>query len=57
MVVLPGAHACLAGVLAEGVGQEIADELSKRIMILDGAMGTMLQRRRLEEEDFRGAFI
>ncbi len=41
-------------VCADGVGQEIAEELSKRIMILDGAMGTMLQRRRLEEVDFRG---
>src|SRR5205814_6463482 len=28
--------------------------LSRRILILDGAMGTMIQRRRLEEADFRG---
>jgi 5-methyltetrahydrofolate--homocysteine methyltransferase len=28
--------------------------LSERILILDGAMGTMLQSRRLEEADFRG---
>ena len=28
--------------------------LAKRILILDGAMGTMVQRRRLEEADFRG---
>jgi 5-methyltetrahydrofolate--homocysteine methyltransferase len=28
--------------------------LKKRIMILDGAMGTMIQRYRLEEEDYRG---
>ena len=41
-------------VCVDGVGVEIAEELSKRIMILDGAMGTMLQRRKLEEEDFRG---
>ncbi|SFZ82073.1 methionine synthase (B12-dependent) [Devosia enhydra] len=27
----------------------------KRILILDGAMGTMIQKLRLEEEDFRGA--
>ena len=27
--------------------------LSKRILILDGAMGTMIQRHRLEEKDFR----
>ena len=28
--------------------------LAKRILILDGAMGTMVQRRHLEEADFRG---
>ena len=28
--------------------------LQKRIMILDGAMGTMIQRRKLEETDYRG---
>ena len=30
------------------------DELLKRIMVLDGAMGTMIQRHDLEEEDYRG---
>ncbi|MFK8022003.1 MAG: methionine synthase [Pseudomonadales bacterium] len=28
--------------------------LSKRILVLDGAMGTMIQRYHLKEEDFRG---
>ena len=28
--------------------------LAERILLLDGAMGTMIQRRRLEESDFRG---
>src|SRR4029453_2171307 len=28
--------------------------LERRILILDGAMGTMIQRRKLTEEDFRG---
>ncbi|MGH7886054.1 MAG: homocysteine S-methyltransferase family protein, partial [Thermodesulfobacteriota bacterium] len=28
--------------------------LSERILFLDGAMGTMIQRYKLEEEDFRG---
>ena len=28
--------------------------LKERILIMDGAMGTMIQRRKLEEEDFRG---
>lgn len=33
---------------------KITDELNKRILILDGAMGTMIQRYKLTEEDFRG---
>lgn len=32
----------------------IRDILSRRIMLLDGAMGTMIQRYGLREEDFRG---
>ena len=28
--------------------------MAERILILDGAMGTMIQRRKLEEEDYRG---
>lgn len=32
---------------------DIREELSKRILILDGAMGTMIQRYKLEENDFR----
>lgn len=32
----------------------IESELEKRILILDGAMGTMLQRYNFSEEDFRG---
>ena len=28
--------------------------LKQRILILDGAMGTMIQRYNLDEEDFRG---
>ncbi len=31
----------------------IREELSKRVLILDGAMGTMIQRYKLEEDDFR----
>jgi 5-methyltetrahydrofolate--homocysteine methyltransferase len=30
------------------------DELHKRILVLDGAMGTMIQRYKLQEQDFRG---
>ena len=32
----------------------LADALQRRIVLLDGAMGTMIQRHRLEEADFRG---
>ncbi len=32
----------------------IKEELEKRILVLDGAMGTMLQRYNFTEEDFRG---
>jgi 5-methyltetrahydrofolate--homocysteine methyltransferase len=32
----------------------IEDILKERILIIDGAMGTMIQRHKLEEADFRG---
>lgn len=32
----------------------ISDSLNERILIIDGAMGTMIQRYKLEEKDFRG---
>lgn len=32
----------------------IEKEIKKRILVLDGAMGTMIQRYKLSEEDFRG---
>lgn len=34
--------------------KQITDCLSERILILDGAMGTMIQRHQLTEADFRG---
>lgn len=33
---------------------KIQEILKERILVLDGAMGTMIQRHTLEEEDFRG---
>ena len=33
---------------------DIRKELDKRILIIDGAMGTMIQRHKLEEADYRG---
>ena len=35
--------------------QRLRDLLTRRILILDGAMGTMIQRYKLTEEDYRGA--
>ena len=36
------------------VCQVLRDALRRRILILDGAMGTMIQRRKLDEAGFRG---
>jgi 5-methyltetrahydrofolate--homocysteine methyltransferase len=36
------------------IRRAIEDILEKRIMVLDGAMGTMVQRYKLKEADFRG---
>ena len=33
---------------------DIRKELEKRILVIDGAMGTMIQRYQLTEADFRG---
>lgn len=33
---------------------DIKEILKQRILIIDGAMGTMIQRHKLEEEDYRG---
>jgi len=34
--------------------QQLPDLLKERILVLDGAMGTMIQQYKLSEEDFRG---
>ena len=34
--------------------KKIEQILTERILVLDGAMGTMIQRHKLEEVDFRG---
>ena len=33
---------------------KIFQELQKRVLVLDGAMGTMIQQCKLEEKDYRG---
>ena len=32
----------------------IEQELEKRVLVIDGAMGTMIQRHKLQENDYRG---
>ena len=44
-----------AGVTGTGVRSRLDAALEDRILILDGAMGTALQRYRLGEADFRGS--
>ena len=39
---------------AKNKKMSIRKELEKRILIIDGAMGTMIQRHKLEEKDYRG---
>jgi 5-methyltetrahydrofolate--homocysteine methyltransferase len=38
----------------EAAKSSIHQAIKERILVLDGAMGTMLQRNKFEEEDFRG---
>ena len=35
--------------------EELKDRLHRRIIVLDGAMGTMIQKQNLTEADFRGS--
>ncbi|MEE9368476.1 MAG: methionine synthase [Pontiella sp.] len=35
-------------------GKQFAELLQKQVLMLDGAMGTMIQKHKLEEPDFRG---
>ncbi len=43
-----------SGVPGPAVSHPLADLLRQRLVILDGAMGTMVQQHRLSEGDFRG---
>ncbi|XP_026988596.2 methionine synthase [Tachysurus fulvidraco] len=42
------------GARAVSLEAELRETLQKRIMVLDGGMGTMIQNRNLQEDDFRG---
>jgi 5-methyltetrahydrofolate--homocysteine methyltransferase len=43
--------------LSSDRSQELKNLLAKRILLIDGAMGTMIQRHKLEEADFRGQIL
>ena len=34
--------------------QKLEDLITRRILVLDGAMGTMIQKYKLQEADYRG---
>src|SRR5579871_3867810 len=38
----------------ESTRKKLEHALKERILIIDGAMGTMIQRHKLEEKDYRG---
>ena len=42
-------------ILMSGMEEELRARLAQRVLLLDGAMGTMIQQQRLVEADFRGA--
>lgn len=44
----------VVGAGAASLEAELREILQKRIMVLDGGMGTMIQQRNLVEDDFRG---
>jgi len=44
----------MAGPIMDNITPELESILCERILILDGAMGTMIQRHKLTEEDYRG---
>jgi 5-methyltetrahydrofolate--homocysteine methyltransferase len=47
----------MASHLKTAVSFDIVEALEQRIVILDGAMGTMVQQYRLQEEDYRGTLF
>ena len=42
------------GRLEGSMNSDIKKELEKRVLVIDGAMGTMIQQYKLEEKDYRG---
>ena len=46
----------MASHLQKAPSFDIVDALDQRILILDGAMGTMVQQFKLKEDDYRGTY-
>ena len=40
--------------IVKSMKQTISDIIQQKILILDGAMGTMIQKHKLQENDYRG---
>ena len=51
---LPPTHCAPFRGIESSQGQHIFHESQKRIIVMDGAMGTMIQRHSLTEDDYRG---
>ncbi len=51
------ARSPMASHLQKAPSFDIVEALDQRILILDGAMGTMVQQFKLQEDDYRGNFI
>ncbi|HZC58509.1 MAG TPA: homocysteine S-methyltransferase family protein, partial [Chthoniobacterales bacterium] len=47
----------MASHLKKAASFDIVEALEQRILILDGAMGTMVQQYKLQEEDYRGTLF
>lgn len=45
---------CVIDTGMDSLEAELRETLQKRILVLDGGMGTMIQQRNLQEDDFRG---
>ena len=47
----------MANHLQKAASFDIVEALDQRILILDGAMGTMVQQYKLQEDDYRGTLF
>ncbi len=43
--------------IQENILNQLTEAVQRRVLVIDGAMGTMIQRHRLTEADFRGSIL